>query len=238
MFLQCPLEAIIFDLGDVLFTWSAETKSNIPSTVLRQILSSNIWFEYERGLITRQECFGKVAYSFSLDKFQIENAFKQAHQSLQPDDTVVTFLKDLRTEGKLKVYAMSNIGKEDFADLECKLDWSLFDGVYTSGQVGMRKPEPEFFRYVINDIKAAAERVIFVDDKKENVRIADSLGINGIVFDQSTIFELKARLNDPYSKGIAYLHQNALHLDSTTNNGVSIPDNFAKLLILEATKDS
>ncbi|KAF2680431.1 HAD-like protein [Lentithecium fluviatile CBS 122367] len=236
--LQRPLEAVIFDLGDVLFTWSAETKTNVPSTVLRQILSSNTWFEYERGHITREGCFEKVAHEFSLNKSQVEKAFKQAHQSLRPDEVVVAFLKDLRSDGKLKVYAMSNIGKEDFADLEHKIDWSLFDGVYASGDVGMRKPDPEFFRYVLDNIKIAPDRVMFVDDKQENVASAESLGINSFVFNDLTIVDLKRRLNDPYSKGLAYLHQNAQQFNSITSNGISIPDNFAKLLILEATGDS
>lgn len=236
--LQRPLEAIIFDLGDVLFTWSAETKTNVPATVLRQILSSNTWFEYERGRITREDCFEKVAHEFSLNKSQVEKAFKQAHLSLRPDEEVVAFLKDLRSDGKLKVYAMSNIGKEDFADLEHKIDWSLFDGVYASGVVGMRKPDPEFFRYVLDNIKIAPDRVAFVDDKQENVASAESLGIESFVFNDSTIVDLKRRLNDPYSKGLAYLRQNAQQFNSITSNGISIPDNFAKLLILEATGDS
>ena len=238
MCLQRPLQAVIFDLGDVLFTWSAETKTNVPATVLQQILFSNTWFEYERGRVTREDCFEKVAVEFSLNKSQVEKAFVQAHQSLRPDEVVVAFLKDLRSDGKLKIYAMSNIGKEDFADLEHKMDWSLFDDVYASGDVGMRKPDPDFFRYVLDKIKIAPDRVIFVDDKQENVASANSIGMNSVLFNESTILDLKRRLNDPYLKGLAYLHRNAPEFHSITDTGISNPDNFAKLLILEATADS
>ncbi|KAF1979244.1 hypothetical protein BU23DRAFT_563457 [Bimuria novae-zelandiae CBS 107.79] len=158
MFPQHPLEAVIFDLGNVLFTWSAETKTGVPSTVLWKILSSNTWFDYERGRITREACFETVAHEFSLKKSQVVNAFKQANQSLRPDEKVVAFLKDCGSNGKLRVYAMSNFGKEDFVDLKLKIYWSLFD---------------------------------------------------------------------------AYLHQNAQHFNSITDNGTWIPDKFAKLLILE-----
>jgi HAD superfamily hydrolase (TIGR01509 family) len=238
MSLQGPPQAIIFDLGDVLFTWSAKTKTDVPPAVLRKILSSHTWFEYERGRITREDCFETVARESSLHKSQVAKAFKQAHQSLQPDEAVVAFLKDLRSNGRLKVYAMSNIGKEDFVDLEDKMDWSLFDGVYASGDVGMRKPDPEFFRYVLDNIKIAPDRVMFVDDKRENVASAESLGINSFLFSDSTILDLRTQLDDPYPKGLAYLHQNAQQFNSITNYGTSIPDNFAKLLILEATEDS
>jgi HAD superfamily hydrolase (TIGR01509 family) len=235
---QSAPEAIIFDLGDVLFTWSAETKTDIPGKTLRKLLSSDTWHEYECGRVTRQDCFEKVAQEFSLDATQVANAFKQAHQSLKQDPVVVAFLKQIRSDGKLRVYAMSNIGKEDFADLQHLMDWSLFDGVYASGDAGMRKPDPSFFRYVLNQIKIAPERVIFVDDKQENIAAAESLGINGFVFKDDTIEDLKKRLDDPHAKGMAYLHRNAEQFDSATSDGTPIPDNFAKLLILEATEDS
>ncbi|TPR02780.1 Cytochrome P450 family protein [Aspergillus niger] len=59
---------------------------------------------------------------------------------------------------------------------------SIFDGVYISGELGMRKPELDFYQYVLRDIDLAAEQVVLIDDKCRNVRAAEACGMHGVVF--------------------------------------------------------
>jgi putative hydrolase of the HAD superfamily len=44
--------------------------------------------------------------------------------------------------------------------------------------MGMRKPSPEIFNYIINKHDLSPKRTLFVDDKKENTDAAEALGIN------------------------------------------------------------
>ena len=234
---QGPVKGIIFDLGDVLFTWSPNTNTSISAGTLRKILSSSTWFEYECGRLKQDACYEQIAQEFSVEDSQVAEAFSQARESLQPEEMVVTFLKHLRESALVKLYAMSNVAREDFAALAQKMDWSLFDRVFTSGAVGMRKPDPNFFNYVLDEIKLAPEQVVFVDDKRENVLAADCLGLRGILFDNSTVHNLQILLGGPVAKGYEYLYRNAKQFDSITDGGVVVQDNFAELLILEATQD-
>ena len=234
---QVPVRGIIFDLGDVLFTWSPNTSTAISAGIFRKILSSSTWLEYECGRLKQDACYEQIAQEFSIEASQVVEAFAQARESLQPEDTVVTFLKHLRKSALVNVYAMSNVAQEDFAALSQKMDWSLFDQVFTSGAVGMRKPDPDFFSYVLEEIKLAPEQVIFIDDKQENVLAADRLGIRGILFDNSTVHTLQTLLGDPVARGYEYLYRNAKQFDSITDGGVVVQDSFAELLILEATQD-
>ncbi|KUI72797.1 Alpha-D-glucose-1-phosphate phosphatase YihX [Cytospora mali] len=237
--LVAPPRAIIFDLGDVLFTWSAATKSTIPARQLRDILSTPIWYAYDRGEITRDVCYQLSAEIFSLTASEIAEAFAQARLSLQPDPSITSFLRELNENPTIKVYAMSNIGKEDFEDLETRpgMDWSLFDRVFTSAAAGMRKPEPEFYRYVLDQINVTSDQVAFIDDKEENIRAAQALGIRGYVFDESTVRVLREALESPIGRGWRYIYENANHCDSITNSGVAFTDNFAKLLIADTLKN-
>ena len=157
MSLQIPKKGIIFDLGDVLFTWSPNTNTIVSANTLRKILSSSVWFEYECGRLEQATCYERIAQEFFLDASQVAEAFSQARESLQPNDMVVAFLKELRKLVSVNVYAMSNIGREDFAALSGKMDWSLFDRVFTSGEVGMRKPDSCFFYHVLEKINLAPE---------------------------------------------------------------------------------
>ena len=56
----------------------------------------------------------------------------------------------------------------------------MFDAVVISGEVGMRKPEPEIFAHVLDLLGVRAEETVFVDDLQQNVDAADALGLVGV----------------------------------------------------------
>ena len=210
--------------------------------MMKSILSSAIWIEYECGRIEQDACYRQVAQHFSVPASEVAEAFSQARDSLQPNIDMISFIHKLKkaSRGTMEVYAMSNVSKEDYAVLSTKLaDWSVFNRVFTSGHTGMRKPDLSFYRHVLKEIKLAPEEAVFIDDKMVNVLAAKSLGITSIVFDDSStvICTLRNMMSSSVERGYGYLYRNAKHLDSITDRGVVIPDNFAQLLILDATQD-
>jgi FMN phosphatase YigB (HAD superfamily) len=132
---------------------------------------------------------------------------------------------------------MSNVGKEDFEELATKMEWPLFDRVFTSAAAGMRKPELGFYRHVLEQIGLTGSQVVFIDDKEANVRAAQALGIQGLVFEASTVHSLRHMFESPVGKGWRYLFQNAKQCDSITDSGVAFADNFAKLLVVDSLGD-
>ncbi|EGO25300.1 hypothetical protein SERLADRAFT_448283 [Serpula lacrymans var. lacrymans S7.9] len=234
--------SLIFDIGDVLFSWSSKTKTTISPKLLRQILSSPTWFDYERGRISQDVCYSRVGHEFTLDPSEVGRAFEQARESLQANDELISVIRELKQQsnGQLRIFAMSNISQPDYEVLRTKdADWSIFDEVFTSASAGERKPNLGFYRLVLSKTGVDPRCTIFVDDKLENVLSARSLGMKGIVFDDvcKVIRALRNLLGDPVTRGQNYLKQNAKHHDSVTNGGVVLRENFAQLLILEATED-
>ena len=53
----------------------------------------------------------------------------------------------------------------------------MFDAVVISGEVGMRKPEPEIFAHVLGLLGVRADQTVFVDDLTHNVKAAEELGL-------------------------------------------------------------
>ena len=57
----------------------------------------------------------------------------------------------------------------------------MFDAIVISGEVGMRKPEPEIFAHVLELLGVEAGETAFVDDLEPNVEAARALGLVAVL---------------------------------------------------------
>jgi epoxide hydrolase-like predicted phosphatase len=72
----------------------------------------------------------------------------------------------------------------------------LFDVVVLSGELGIRKPDPEIYAVAVERLGVTADRCVFVDDLGGNLKPAKALGMTTIRHDgtSATIAELKRLL--------------------------------------------
>ncbi|KAL1662218.1 HAD-like domain-containing protein [Schizophyllum commune] len=233
------IDALIFDLGDVLFTWNAPPSTAVPPKTLHAILDTPSWHDYERGRLTEREAYAAAASELGLDAADVAAAFQGARDSLTSRQSMVTLIRDLKRDGR-RVYAMSNISAPDWEVLRTKsTDWDIFDRVFTSAAAGERKPDLAFFKHLISQTGVDPTRVAFVDDKFDNVLAARSFGMQGVVYDDFTNVErtLHNLCGDPVARAFTYMRANAGRHLSFTSTGHVIHENFAQLLILEALGD-
>ncbi|KAF9465045.1 HAD-like domain-containing protein [Collybia nuda] len=238
---------IIFDLEDILFQWSPGTKTNISSETLHKILNTHTWFDYERGRISEDSCYAYIGEEFSIKPEEVRHAFRQVRDSRQANNELILLIRELKVQssGRLRVFAMSNISSPDYDALRTKpVDWVTFDRVFTSGAAGERKPNLGFYKYVLRATGVDPRNTIFVDSKLENVLSARSLGLHGIIFESPGSIKraLRNLLENPVARGRDFLKRNAGRLLSVTDGAddhhpVVLQENFAQLLILEATGD-
>ncbi len=94
----------------------------------------------------------------------------------------ITFIKACKKRGH-KIFALSNWDKESFALLQEKYPdvFGLFDGIVISGEVNALKPSPDIYTLLLNRYHLEPHSCWFIDDQKENVATATSLGINSIL---------------------------------------------------------
>ncbi len=143
-------DAIICDLGDVLFTLPLQSSHTLSTKRLRLIFSSSTWFEYETGRISQEACYNRLGHELFLDPADIRKAVEELHASLRCNTNLASFLREFKdsNQGALHIFAMSNISQhyEALRRDSSGMDWSLFDGIFTSFAAGRRKPDPEFYR--------------------------------------------------------------------------------------------
>jgi FMN phosphatase YigB (HAD superfamily) len=127
--------AVIFALGDVIFTWSAERlEIPIPPHTFEEMTRSSIFFEYQKGNLTESEAYQQIATLFETTVEKVEKSFIVVRDSIEINPSALDFVRLLESKG-LRVFAMSNISAPDFEVLKGKAspqEWSLFDRVFTS----------------------------------------------------------------------------------------------------------
>ncbi|WP_327694706.1 HAD family hydrolase [Streptomyces sp. NBC_00459] len=98
------------------------------------------------------------------------------------DEDMITYVRTLRD--RARVALLSNIPADHADAFLAAQPWlNDLDHVAFSGRIGTAKPDPAAFRHCVATLHAAPADFLFVDDREENVRAAQAVGMNGHVFD-------------------------------------------------------
>lgn len=237
------VSALIFDIGDVLCNWTAPENLPVAPAMLHRFRKTRFWYEYDLGILSQDECYGLLAAQYGVSVSDIAEAFNKARDTLTPNYAVFEKIRELKQtyHNVLKIYLMSNIPMSEWNSLKEKagFDWASFDGVFTSSQTGMCKPELRFFRHVLEKAGMKPTDVVLIDDNAENVLAARSLGIRSWRYkDAEGLKQFMDNIfHDPIERGREYLHKNAKEMWSVTPQGREVRDNFAQLFLYEAVED-
>lgn len=185
------IKNIIFDFGQVLLNIRPELsarafeklgiKDGVDFWGSRS--SSDLLIGLEKGVITPDD-FRKGA----LDKLvpgitsqQVDEAWNALLLDLPAER--VEKLKSLKKDYRLFLLSNSNqIHYECYMsrfekDFGFPLD-NLFEKLWFSHHLGMVKPDPEIFRFVLKDAGLKPEETLFIDDTLVHVEAAKGVGIN------------------------------------------------------------
>jgi putative hydrolase of the HAD superfamily len=81
-----------------------------------------------------------------------------------------------------RTYVLSNASDLFFTYFNNFGPLSDFDGAVVSCQEKLLKPEPEIYQRLLERYDLVPEECFFIDDRRENVDAARSLGMEGHVF--------------------------------------------------------
>lgn len=237
-----PFKAVVLDLWDILLSRTVPTSTKISRHTLKDIFSSDIWYSYECGQLSDDDIRREVAVRYSLDVADVVDILQQTRKITTRDENMIQSLRVLKGQygNGVLLCAMLNIPSADYEAIRHRIaEWAIFDRIFTSGNTGMRKPDLCFYRHVLSEIRQPPGEVIFVESNPEDVLPARSIGSRVVLHTDATSLHqsLQNLLGDPIKRGNEFLRGNAKRLDSVTNTGVTIRDNFTQLLVLEATKN-
>ena len=108
------------------------------------------------------------------------------------DDRMVAYVQSLRT--RAEVALLSNIPADHADAFLAAQPWLRnLDYVAFSGKIKAAKPDPAAFHHCVTAMHAAPADFLFIDDREENVRSAQAVGMAGYVF--TGLEELETAIN-------------------------------------------
>lgn len=179
----------IVDLGGVLYRIDESRAinaflklSNLTEDEYHLMLKSQEFQEiiedFEKGFTNGQQFFEEMKELLKLkceyDVF--ENSWNMTLISLFDD--AVDNIKKLKKIGSVVLLSNTNEIHYNKFEPESRELLKLFDKCYFSHKLGMRKPDTEFFKYVVEDRIFANETTIFIDDSIANIESARQLGLS------------------------------------------------------------
>lgn len=187
-------EAVIFDIGNVLIEWQPEARYDaIIGRDRREAMFATVDLHQMNERIDRGGDFRDVVYETAARYPEFEAEIRMWHdrwsEIARPAiDRSVRLLRALRRVG-VPVFALSNFGRGSFSVSEGDYVFlSEFDRRYISGEMGVTKPDPRIYEMVEEDCAIAPERILFTDDRAENIAAARSRGWQGHLFDGAAGF--------------------------------------------------
>ncbi len=180
------IKLILFDLGNVIFPYSndptAEYWSKVSGCRKENILKEIDFNDYEycsfeRGEIpsTRFRKYVSTKMNCTFSDADFDRGWNAMFTGVTP--RVKEMLEKLRNEYLLAALSNTNEIHERHILTQFPQIIGLFDRLFFSNRIHIRKPEKEAFDLVLNYYKILPGEVLFLDDKQENTDKAKNLGM-------------------------------------------------------------
>jgi putative hydrolase of the HAD superfamily len=188
-----PFDVILFDVGGVLLTngWDTEERAraaklfqiDLPGFEKRHHAYVDPW---ERGQISVQTYLDATVFNEPRNFTQYEFFGFMLDQSKLLTDSGLGILEELAASNKCMVGVLNNEARETneyrFKTFGLR---NFIKVAFSSCYMGLRKPDAAIYERALDILGRPAQRVLFIDDRTENVLAAMKVGMKTVRYDGS-----------------------------------------------------
>jgi epoxide hydrolase-like predicted phosphatase len=193
--------AVIWDIGGVL----ERTEDTTPRRELAERLDMDIGdlshlifghtdnFRVQVGEITPKEHWENVRKELGVGEEELAQIVQDFFGGDELDFSLVDYIRSL------KATYCSAVLSNYMPTLRGKIieEWQIDDAfhhLFISSELGLMKPDPEIYEFVLEQIGFEAKQTVFIDDFIENIAGAKDVGMHGILFENPE--QVKAEINE------------------------------------------
>ena len=182
-------KAIIFDLGAVILNINYQntidefSKLGVKnaSSFYSKKVQTDLFNQIETGEITAEKFLSELQKETNNATIsQVKYAWNAMLLDL-PNERI-QLIESLKNE--CQIYLLSNTNiihidafKKQLGNSKWEEFSALFDKMYLSHEIGLRKPNTEVFEHILKEQNLKAEEVFFIDDSPQHIEGAKKLGI-------------------------------------------------------------
>jgi putative hydrolase of the HAD superfamily len=186
---MAQVSAVLWDVGGVLLTngwdhtqrYQVLEEFSLPREPFETI-HAEVNDAWEKDILSLDEYLTKTVF-YEPRSFTRQDFFEvMKQQSMLHPNTAIEVLRQVADSPEYAVAIMNNESRalndhriERFGLLE------FLDCFVSSCYVKLRKPHPEIYKLALDLLQRHPKEVVFIDDRKENIEAATSLGMHGIV---------------------------------------------------------
>jgi putative hydrolase of the HAD superfamily len=196
--MKTPIEAVLFDYGMVLSgppDPAAKARMHEITGFDPEAFHAAYWaprHAYDRGEHTGESYWQAVGKhgGAQLTPEQVADLI-DADTALwtQVNEPMVAWAGRLQAAG-IRTGILSNLGDAMTAGVLEKFDWLAgFDHCVWSHALHLAKPEPEIYRHAAEGLGVATEKILFLDDREDNVAGGIAAGMQVIRYTDHAEFE-------------------------------------------------
>lgn len=202
-----PIDAVVFDMDGVFRHWTGNLVGDFEAahgltagSIGREAFSQPLFDDAMTGAVTAEEWGAEVGRRLAVERpgLDVEAVARMwCAVDWEVDEAVVALARRIHDAGA-RTALLSNASTHLEADLATIGIDSVFDVVVNSSRIGRIKPTIEAYEAATDLVGAAANRILFVDDRPENVRGALAAGWHGVQMrDAARLEAVLARLGVP-----------------------------------------
>ncbi|AGW42183.1 hypothetical protein O159_22110 [Leifsonia xyli subsp. cynodontis DSM 46306] len=190
MSIAIPGKVVVFDYGEVISITPTEA-DRAALVSLAGADSEGFWPAYwrrrnalDQGTLSIQQYWRGIELELGEQwaDAKIHQLWLADFRSwLSIDQSTLQVLLDLK-EGGTRLALLSNAGPDFGSYFRHGTLGDLFEKVFVSGELGTVKPSADIFEHVLAELGVTAAEAVFIDNKEENVRGAETVGIAGHVY--------------------------------------------------------
>ena len=183
--MKAPIKVLLLDLGGVVLKidWMETIQSldlhhhDAFLGLMKNIGQWEAYDMYEKGRISTSDFCGHVRRYLNLPL--VEQKIVDAFNSIIVGE--LDSIDEILAQAKNQVglFALSNTNEAHMAHVRVKYpSLERFEKIFTSWEMGRRKPDPEIYLEVARDIDVPPSSILFIDDSAANVGGAREAGMH------------------------------------------------------------
>lgn len=185
------MKNVIFDFGQVLVRFEPSymvgkyVSDPVEAALLAHIVfDRKYWDQLDAGTITDAEVVADIKTRVPARLGDaVENIYYNWIYNIPEVEGMREVILHVKETYGAPIYVLSNISTYFAAHAHEIPILELVDGCVFSAVCGMTKPNADIFEHICEKFSLDPVRTVFVDDRAENVRAAEALGMQGVVFD-------------------------------------------------------